>query len=96
MTSVGDKLTLDREELWQAVLQRDTAFDEAFVYAVRSTGIYCRPSCSSRKPKRRHVDFFRLPELAKQSALDLGGSARKVALLRQESGTVDASDEDNR
>ena len=66
MTSVGDKLTLDREELWQAVLQRDTAFDEAFVYAVRSTGIYCRPSCSSRKPKRRHVDFFRLPELAKQ------------------------------
>jgi len=34
---------------WQAVLARDRRFDGAFVYAVRSTGIYCRPSCASRR-----------------------------------------------
>src|SRR5207244_774845 len=39
-------------ERWQAVMARDRRFDGAFVYAVRSTGIYCRPSCGSRKPRR--------------------------------------------
>src|SRR5574342_988241 len=37
---------------WQAVMARDRASDGAFVYAVRSTGIYCRPSCPSRRPRR--------------------------------------------
>ena len=38
-----------------------------FVYAVRSTGIYCRPSCASRKPKRENVTFFKRPELAEKA-----------------------------
>ncbi|MGH9723900.1 MAG: bifunctional DNA-binding transcriptional regulator/O6-methylguanine-DNA methyltransferase Ada [Candidatus Acidiferrales bacterium] len=52
---------------WQAVLSRDRAADGSFVYGVRSTGIYCRPSCPSRKPRRQQVVFFALPEAAEQN-----------------------------
>jgi AraC family transcriptional regulator of adaptative response/methylated-DNA-[protein]-cysteine methyltransferase len=54
------------EDYWQAVQTRDRGADGAFVYAVRSTGIYCRPSCPSRKPGREQVVFFPLPEAAEQ------------------------------
>lgn len=43
---------------WRAVLGRDSRSDGRFVYAVRSTGVYCRPSCPSRRPKRQSVVFF--------------------------------------
>lgn len=49
---------------WQQVLSRDASADGEFVYAVRSTGIYCRPSCPSRRPQRRNVQFFPTPALA--------------------------------
>lgn len=52
---------------WQRVLARDARFDGAFVYAVRSTGIYCRPSCPSRRPKRELVEFFVRPEAAERA-----------------------------
>jgi AraC family transcriptional regulator of adaptative response/methylated-DNA-[protein]-cysteine methyltransferase len=55
------------EERWRAVEVRDAAFDGAFVYAVGSTGVYCRPSCPSRRPHRRHVAFFGLPEAAERA-----------------------------
>ncbi len=51
---------------WRAVQARDRRADGAFVYAVRSTGVYCRPSCPSRKPAREQVVFFPLPEAAEQ------------------------------
>jgi len=51
---------------WEAVQSRDVRADGRFVYAVRSTGIYCRPSCPSRKPRREQVVFFSLPEAAEQ------------------------------
>jgi AraC family transcriptional regulator of adaptative response/methylated-DNA-[protein]-cysteine methyltransferase len=54
------------EARWRAVQMRDRGADGTFVYAVRSTGIYCRPSCPSRKPRREHVIFFPLPEAAEQ------------------------------
>jgi AraC family transcriptional regulator of adaptative response/methylated-DNA-[protein]-cysteine methyltransferase len=50
--------------MWEAVQNRDRTADGEFVYAVRSTGIYCRPSCPSRKPKRAQVIFFPLPQAA--------------------------------
>ena len=56
--------TLDEEQCWQAVLTRNAQFDGAFVVAVRTTGIYCRPSCPARHPYREHVTFFRFPEEA--------------------------------
>ena len=55
---------LDEEQCWQAVLSRNVLADGKFVVAVRTTGIYCRPSCPARHPYREHVTFFRFPEEA--------------------------------
>jgi AraC family transcriptional regulator of adaptative response/methylated-DNA-[protein]-cysteine methyltransferase len=52
---------------WVAVQTRDRAADGAFYYGVRSTGVYCRPSCPSRRPARDNVVFFETPENAKQA-----------------------------
>jgi len=60
----GTGLLAEDEERWRAVAGRDGGYDGAFVYAVRSTGIYCRPSCPSRRPRREHVAFFVSPEAA--------------------------------
>lgn len=49
---------------WQAVMARDGRADGAFVYAVRSTRVYCRPSCPSRRPRRERVVFFDAPDSA--------------------------------
>ncbi len=57
----------EEEQRWRAVLARDPQADGSFYYAVRSTGIYCRPSCPSRKPAREQVFFFLLPEAAEQA-----------------------------
>jgi AraC family transcriptional regulator, regulatory protein of adaptative response / methylated-DNA-[protein]-cysteine methyltransferase len=46
------------ETLWKAVLNRDSTIDGKFFYGVRSTGIYCRPICPSRRPNRNQVCFF--------------------------------------
>jgi AraC family transcriptional regulator of adaptative response/methylated-DNA-[protein]-cysteine methyltransferase len=51
---------------WRAVQGRDKRADGSFFYAVRSTGIYCKPSCPSRKPRRPQVEFFLLPAAAEQ------------------------------
>ena len=52
---------MDDESRWTAVLDRDSAADGRFVYAVASTGIYCRPSCPSRRPRRAQVSFYPTP-----------------------------------
>src|SRR3546814_718298 len=49
---------VSEEARWQAILARDPAADGHFVYAVRTTGVYCRPSSSARRPKRQNVEFF--------------------------------------
>jgi AraC family transcriptional regulator of adaptative response/methylated-DNA-[protein]-cysteine methyltransferase len=46
------------ETRWKAVEQRDKRSDGTFVYGVLTTGVYCRPSCSSRRPLRENVRFF--------------------------------------
>jgi AraC family transcriptional regulator, regulatory protein of adaptative response / methylated-DNA-[protein]-cysteine methyltransferase len=51
----------------RAVEARDAGLDGAFVYAVRSTGIYCRPSCPSRRPHPRQVVLFAVPEAAEHA-----------------------------
>lgn len=52
---------------WRAVLAHDARSDGAFVYAARSTGIYCRPSCPSRRPRRRLTVFFAGPDAAERA-----------------------------
>lgn len=49
---------MENEIFWQAVKNNDARFNGAFVYGVNSTKIYCKPSCSSRRPKRENVRFF--------------------------------------
>ena len=58
---------LKNEQLWQAVVAKDARFDGQFVFAVSSTGVYCRPSCPSRRAHRERVKFFELPEAAEQA-----------------------------
>jgi AraC family transcriptional regulator of adaptative response/methylated-DNA-[protein]-cysteine methyltransferase len=58
MTAIKAPETLDPETAWAAVLARDAGFDGRFVYAVDSTGVYCRPTCPSRRPRRANVRFF--------------------------------------
>ncbi|HTO71177.1 MAG TPA: bifunctional DNA-binding transcriptional regulator/O6-methylguanine-DNA methyltransferase Ada [Myxococcota bacterium] len=48
---------IDDEKCWRAVQSRDASADGAFLYAVRTTGVYCRPSCASRQPRRENVTF---------------------------------------
>ncbi|MBZ5594433.1 MAG: bifunctional DNA-binding transcriptional regulator/O6-methylguanine-DNA methyltransferase Ada [Acidobacteriia bacterium] len=55
------------EARWQVVLAREVCGNERFVYAVRSTGVYCRPGCPSRRPRRDNVLFFPLPDAAERA-----------------------------
>ncbi|MGC2791326.1 MAG: bifunctional DNA-binding transcriptional regulator/O6-methylguanine-DNA methyltransferase Ada, partial [Candidatus Sulfotelmatobacter sp.] len=55
------------DQRWKAVLARDCAHDGEFVFAVSSTGVYCRPSCAARRPRRENVAFFSRPELAEKA-----------------------------
>ena len=52
------EVALDEETMWQAVLDRDTRFEGLMVYAVQSTGVYCRPGCPARRPRREQVSFY--------------------------------------
>lgn len=58
-------LPLDPDAAWRAFEARDRHSDGRFVGAVKTTGIYCKPSCPARHPKRENVLFFRTPEEAR-------------------------------
>src|SRR5215467_7383604 len=55
------------QEKWTMVLARESRADGRFVYAVKSTGIFCRPTCPSRRPRRELVEFFDSPAQAQQA-----------------------------
>lgn len=57
------------EDAWQAVTSRDRSFDGRFVTGVLSTGIYCRPSCAARHPRRENVRFFANGAAAREAGL---------------------------
>lgn len=50
--------TVERDPRWGAVRRRDARFDGAFVYAVVTTGVYCRPGCGARMPRPENVSFY--------------------------------------
>ncbi|WP_277623793.1 Ada metal-binding domain-containing protein, partial [Burkholderia cenocepacia] len=50
---------------WGAVTERDPHADGAFFYGVRTTGVFCRPTCASRQPRRENVSFFTDPAAAR-------------------------------
>lgn len=51
-------MALTPDEMWAAVVGNDVSHDGQFVYAVGTTGVYCRPSCGARCPKRQNVRFY--------------------------------------
>ncbi|VAW00439.1 Methylphosphotriester-DNA--protein-cysteine S-methyltransferase (EC 2.1.1.n11) / ADA regulatory protein / Methylated-DNA--protein-cysteine methyltransferase [hydrothermal vent metagenome] len=60
---------IDEKTAWQAMTNRDRSYDGKFFIGVLSTGIYCRPSCGARQPKRENVRFFASPEQAEAAGL---------------------------
>ncbi len=64
------------DERWAAVQARDTAADGQFVYAVRTTGVYCRPSSTARLPKRENVEYFDSAEAAEAAGYRCSRRAR--------------------
>lgn len=88
---------------WRATLTRDHSADGTFVYAVSSTGIYCRPSCPSRRPARRYVTFFRSPEAAERAGFrpcrrcrpqEGAGADSRVELVTRACRVIDTHGED--
>jgi AraC family transcriptional regulator of adaptative response/methylated-DNA-[protein]-cysteine methyltransferase len=73
---------LDDARCWDAVQRRDTSAADAFVYAVRTTGVYCRPTCGSRRPRRENVSFYATPGEAGEAGF------RPCRRCRPEVGTI--------
>lgn len=67
MQSPSPETFNDDESRWTAVLTRDGAADGLFWYGVRTTGVYCRPSCPPRPAKRENVGFFATQDLARDA-----------------------------
>jgi AraC family transcriptional regulator of adaptative response / methylphosphotriester-DNA alkyltransferase methyltransferase len=51
-------MALTKDEKWNAVIDCDNSYDGVFFYGVKTTGIFCRPSCKSKEPRRNNVEFF--------------------------------------
>jgi len=51
-------MTLSENRMYKALMERDPSFEGIFYIAVKTTGIFCRPTCAARKPKRKNVEFF--------------------------------------
>ncbi len=90
------------DERWHAVLARDEGCDGSFVYAVRSTGIFCRPSCPSRKPGRDQVAFYDRPADALAAGyracrrcrpLGAGRPEEQRAMVREACALIESEDE---
>jgi AraC family transcriptional regulator, regulatory protein of adaptative response / methylated-DNA-[protein]-cysteine methyltransferase len=61
MLAAKEVILMDSNLFWQSVMDRDSSMDGHFVFAVQTTGVYCRPSCAARRPQRRNVLFFNAP-----------------------------------
>ena len=75
---------------WQAVLTRNASADGTFVYAVKTTGVYCRPSCASRTAKVENVRFFLSPSAAEQGGYRPCKRCRpdQASLQQQRAGAI--------
>ena len=84
------------DEKWQPIAERNASFDGSLYYGVTSTGIYCRPSCPSKRPKPGNVTIFETPEAAEQAGFRacLRCRPREVAgiaaLVRRVTAHIDA------
>src|SRR5437763_11704099 len=58
MSGDGETAMLNQEQCWEAVVAHDASQDGRFFYSVKTTGVYCRPGCASRQPRRENVAFY--------------------------------------
>lgn len=67
-------MKLTAERMYQASLDKDSSFEGTYWMAVKTTGIFCRPTCTARKPKKENVEFF----LHAEEAIEKGYRACKI------------------
>jgi AraC family transcriptional regulator of adaptative response/methylated-DNA-[protein]-cysteine methyltransferase len=84
---------LSDDDRWRIALAKDRDFDGQFVTGVLSTGIYCRPSCPAREPKRQNVRFFASPAEAEAAGLRACKRCRPDSVARDEAAVRAAIDE---
>jgi AraC family transcriptional regulator of adaptative response/methylated-DNA-[protein]-cysteine methyltransferase len=93
---------LSDDARWEAVRRRDTAADGAFYYSVRTTGVYCRPSCAARLARRENVDFHLTGADAERAGFrpckrcrpnEAGLAERHAAAVAKACSLIDAADE---
>lgn len=58
MAARRGRMALTNQEKWNAVIHNDSSFDGMFFYGVKTTGVFCRPSCKSKEPLKANVVFF--------------------------------------
>ncbi len=80
----------DNDARWRFVLAKDRRFDGTFVTGVHSTGIYCRPSCPARAPKRENVAFYATPAEAEAAGLRACLRCRPDSVARDEAAVAEA------
>lgn len=84
------------DERWGAVSARDAKADGAFFYGVATTGVFCRPSCASRLPRRENVAFFATADAARAAGFREckrcrpGGLPRELAVVERARAALDA------
>ena len=77
-------MTLSFEEKYQAIVEKNSLYEGLFITAVKTTGIFCRPVCTARKPKKENVEFYTSP----REAIDHGYRPCKVCRPMENSGEV--------
>lgn len=84
------------DERWEAVTRREPQADGAFFYGVRTTGVFCRPSCASRQPRRENVAFFAEAGDARAAGFrdckrcQPGGLPRELEIVNRACAALDA------
>ncbi len=101
-TPMTDKRFATEAQRWSAVQARDPAADDRFVYAVRTTGVYCRPSCAARLARHENVSFHATPADAEAAGFrpcrrcrpdEEPRAKRQAALVAQACRTIEAAEE---
>ena len=93
MTTHSTRITIENDPRWAAVVARDPRADGKFVYAVKTTGVYCRPSSLARLPNPQNVEFFDTAELAQAAGYRPSKRAAKdqSEIAAQHAATVAAA-----
>ncbi|MEZ0604957.1 bifunctional DNA-binding transcriptional regulator/O6-methylguanine-DNA methyltransferase Ada [Paraburkholderia sp. IW21] len=95
-TAAGTTSWTTDAERWEAVSRREPHADGAFFYAVKTTGVFCRPSCASRQPRRENVAFFVDADAARAAGYrdckrcQPGGLPRELEIVNRACAALDA------